>query len=591
MICASAPWDALTLQCRHPLDVCGGQSVRQFCNEVPGCAWDKNDGCVPAFDYTIVEPDAKLVLPTPLKVLSATDGNADYLGLCEGFVGTVWGDPHFVTFDRRKYDCQVTGAFTLAKSEGELEIQGMLHKKIPSFGASVLVGLVVDYPAVPSIPRIQLNFAEYDSGDDTTLMVTNKCGAHLYLDGQLQEINRGDAIVTEDYVIVSDAKSNKVDIQFFKNGEDPTIAIRVTARGEPQQSLGCVMDAKICLPFNEPDLLEGTTGLLGTPNGDRTDEWIVPGTGEVLELVQYGAEPFGFCTNHYCVERESDSLFVYEELSHKDRYSCSNDFPGEVDLSSPPDDILAICGEEDAECLMEGILGGQDAAIRKLDIEQKIEAIALTPGLTPDATFDIPSLPPAAAEEECMLNPEDVVNSGSKYCPTNYGVVAEHVEGTSSSPGDVDILWDISGHTNADGSSSVQFKVQNPFPATTDLFVRYDHPTGEGGLEQACEKHVLEPCGGTVAVPITAKCLNGGGNPFTLVQLYFVDTTDSLADQIFGPVDVHECCHPGDIPATTVAHYSFLIPCSCPAGTPARRQLLRGMNDNASFYPSPDEST
>lgn len=191
---------------------------------------------------------------------------------------------------------------------------------------------------------------------------------------------------------------------------------------------------------------------------------------------------------------------------------------------------------------------------------------------------------PTAAETLVASTPkcipdDNLSNPGSQHCPnaTGTGVVALNVQGASPSPEDVDIIWNI---TETGDGSSIQFQVYNPFPVTTRVFVKYHEPAGEAGAwSQACEEHMLEPCGGVVeSTLVTANCLKAHGNPVTLIQLYFVDATESLADQIFGPVDIDRCCHPGDIPSTTVAQYSFLIRCACPTAG-SRRQLRRVETD------------
>jgi hypothetical protein len=209
-----------------------------------------------------------------------------------------------------------------------------------------------------------------------------------------------------------------------------------------------------------------------------------------------------------------------------------------------------------------------------------------TPAPTPKPT---PAGTPVASTPECIAD-GSMSNPGSQYCPDDSGVTAVLVQGAASSPDDLDIIWDI---TEASDGSTIQFQVQNPFPATTKLYAKYHEPVGEGGAwKQSCDEHLLAPCGADVPTTITATCLQADGNPFTLVQLYFVDTTDSLEDQIFGNVDIDQCCYPGDVPPSgNVVQYSFLIRCSCPsdpgeivrtsAVVPTRRRLRRESDDQA----------
>jgi hypothetical protein len=202
----------------------------------------------------------------------------------------------------------------------------------------------------------------------------------------------------------------------------------------------------------------------------------------------------------------------------------------------------------------------------------------------PICETESPTSGPTAGPTECV--PNDSLNPGSEYCPDASGVTALKVTGASSLPEDVDVLWDIQGSSDSE-SASVQFQVQNPFPASTKMFVKYHEPAGAVGASwaKACDEHELGLCGGTTSGPITAQCLRGDGSPFTLVHVYFVDFTDSLNDQIFGPVKIDKCCYPEDVPSENVAQYDFLVRCSCPepilANTTRRR--LRSERDDYSF--------
>src|SRR5210317_2626347 len=42
---------------------------------------------------------------------------ATIAGVCQGPKARVWGDPHFVTFDNLKYDCQGQGEFVIATTK------------------------------------------------------------------------------------------------------------------------------------------------------------------------------------------------------------------------------------------------------------------------------------------------------------------------------------------------------------------------------------------------------------------------------------------------------------------------------------------
>jgi hypothetical protein len=120
------------------------------------------------------------------------------------------------------------------------------------------------------------------------------------------------------------------------------------------------MNIQVCLPINEPVMRNKTIGLLGTPNGNRDDEW-KSATGEIFPIAGSGKEEYKYCTSYHCVMTMHDSLFVYEGKSFKDLYSCAAEYPGEPDLSLAPPEIIALCNGNQ-NCILEGMLGGKEAA-------------------------------------------------------------------------------------------------------------------------------------------------------------------------------------------------------------------------------------
>ena len=391
MVCSKEGFSK-SLKCRHPALSCPTFTPlgSKVCGEAPGCKWD-GLACVPGFDTRVYDAALKATVRQPGTIKSAVQGNPDSLGLCTGFVGSLTGDPHFSSFDKRTYDCQGTGAFVIVKADGQLEIQGLFEKAGPG-AASVTRGIAIEYPALADVPRIQVSIApKADVTAPTSYMINDFCAAHIYLDGVLQTVSRNSHLSNDgSYAMLFNAVGG-VDIQFFDTSVTPSLnstSLRIRVGGSPNDKFGCSMSTWICLPLNDPTLRSDVVGLLGTPNGNREDDWTTP-SGEVLPIVPRGPDSFAYCTTHYCVETAAESLFKYDSnRTFLEQYSCASVYPGEPVLEEAPPEILAICGE-DAACLLDGINGGPEEAIRNLEGQEVTAEIVSSPVIQPVAEFNI----------------------------------------------------------------------------------------------------------------------------------------------------------------------------------------------------------
>ena len=400
LVCAPPAGNPVDLRCRSPSWVCPTYSTNTpagiaRCNAAPGCKWEAAK-CVVAFNDSVFDAESAKVKATtvkePVRVRSQLEGNPDRLGLCTGFVAFMHGDPHFNTFDRNYYDCQGTGAFVLAKAEGMMEIQGLFHQA-GGGKASVTKGIAIEYPALPGVPRIQISMNETaNRADDTTYMINNDCAAHIFLDGELKPARRNNSYssVEQSYAMRFSA-SGAIEIQFF-NGTKNSTAIHVSVSGTPNTTFGCFMNIRTCLPLNEPELRAKTIGILGTPNGNIEDEW-KGSDGKVVPVSGVAQEQYKYCTTHHCVMDRFDSLFIYEGKSFQDLWSCNAEFPGEPDLANAPKAILDLC-QGRADCIMEGVLGGINAAIRNAEEQKLIIAIQTSNKTVEAAKFEITPVRP-----------------------------------------------------------------------------------------------------------------------------------------------------------------------------------------------------
>ena len=297
------------------------------------------------------------------------------------------GDPHFNSFDRNYYNCMGTGAFVLAKAPGMMEIQGLFYQA-GGGKASVARGIAIEYPMLPGVPRIQISMNETaDRADPTTYMINNDCAAHIFLDGELKNAQRNHSYSsTEQTYAMRFTSSGAVEIQFFNNKQNST-AIQISVSGAPNGTFGCYMSVRTCLPLNEPELRNKTVGLLGTPNGNMEDEW-KSSNGTVVPVSGVAQEQYNYCTSQHCVMTKPQSLFIYEGKSFKDLWSCNAEFPGEPDLTEVPQAVLDLCqGRQD--CVLEGVLGGINEAVRNVQENNLIVNIQLANKTVEAVKFDI----------------------------------------------------------------------------------------------------------------------------------------------------------------------------------------------------------
>jgi hypothetical protein len=214
-----------------------------------------------------------------------------------------------------------------------------------------------------------------DRANQTTYMINNDCPAHVFLNGELKNAARNNHYSDEgSYALVFNADGG-VDLQFFNAQAEPTVAVRIRVLGSPKSTFGCYMNIQICLPLNEPAMLNKTIGLLGTPNGNREDEWKSE-SGEIFPIASSGKAQYTYCTSYHCVMTMHDSLFIYEGKSFQELYSCSAEYPGEPDLTQATPAILAICNGNQ-NCILEGMLGGEEEARANNEQEKEIDAVAI----------------------------------------------------------------------------------------------------------------------------------------------------------------------------------------------------------------------
>jgi len=308
------------------------------------------------------------------------------------------GDPHITTFDQVKYDCQGQGEFVAAKTlPGVSANEGFQIQTRFSSGANefkgegqitVLKAFSIDN-GIDTVPIVQ--------GMTSVNAATGECVIDYYLDGV-------DADWSTVLTSVVDFKrvglgSSAVDYLYF-----PATGLMFTVSTKGSGSLGCRMNSKICLPQDFVDANK-IVGLIGSPDGDDTNEWTDP-SGKVVSA-QAGdfKTEYQYCVNNWCAA-EANSIFTYfTGVAYSDVSACTATYVPVIEdmLVKAPDGCSDACatlaaqfaiGDElermtkEGDCRLECALGGVAMAVQDMadaELLQNVEKKCPDPEMVGDA--------------------------------------------------------------------------------------------------------------------------------------------------------------------------------------------------------------
>lgn len=112
------------------------------------------------------------------------------LGSCFGATCGFWGDPHIITCDRRAYDCQGIGLFTMMENHmyniqaNFVDVSAHEHNIVEDWGlthgASVTNDVAIDFVLDDSVPVFQLGYGNLNNRPDGTYPSEDGCTAMKY---------------------------------------------------------------------------------------------------------------------------------------------------------------------------------------------------------------------------------------------------------------------------------------------------------------------------------------------------------------------------------------------------------------------------
>lgn len=298
-------------------------------------------------------PTSAPTLPSSQSPTSSPAGNP------LGRSGSSNGDPHLVTFDGLRYDCQSIGEFTMFKTlsgpsfEAQVRYGGNPDDRRVSVGKGYAIVSDGD-------PTIQLSIPVDESASNGSQL--GSCPILFYVDGMpldlSPEFSLGHPGVS---VQVSD---REVILTWLSSGI--SLAIRSWTSG----FFGCALSAIAFIPETFSDNSE-IVGLLGSPNGNFTDDW-TDTDGSVLPVPMDQSQrlyetAYLYCTRNWCIRDALDSFFTYEDgSSFEDFNECDAPFESGVNLGDASESLTDLCGTNE-QCLIDGIIGGTNDAQNVLE--------------------------------------------------------------------------------------------------------------------------------------------------------------------------------------------------------------------------------
>eukprot|EP00526_Cylindrotheca_closterium_P002256 CAMPEP_0113613836 /NCGR_PEP_ID=MMETSP0017_2-20120614/6849_1 /TAXON_ID=2856 /ORGANISM="Cylindrotheca closterium" /LENGTH=930 /DNA_ID=CAMNT_0000522971 /DNA_START=64 /DNA_END=2856 /DNA_ORIENTATION=- /assembly_acc=CAM_ASM_000147 len=325
--------------------VCTRDQVLQGCAQGSGCS----------HDVDMIWTSNRAGLTDILTFQARQSQAASIAGVCTGATAKVWGDPHFVTFDNLKYDCQGQGEFVIAMSKGSdpLAIHGRFVKRRvshakPTVTASVAIKVLDNVPVIHvSVPDQKVN---------------GRCPFTFTIGDNEDPIPNNDVVTffKNNYNGAVNAFSKQGRTIFFTY-RDQEARVQITAGGSNR----CVLNTNLCLTPENHGGAQNIVGLLGSPTGSKGDDWMnKDGTLAPLPAGCDGPNPsrqckgklnkagHDWCMDNWCIGHPDNSLWTKEThaLYNQCDDKTADDFFDNVVV--PAQEVVAACQltENPEEC-------------------------------------------------------------------------------------------------------------------------------------------------------------------------------------------------------------------------------------------------
>lgn len=408
-------------------------------------------------------------------------------------------------------------------------------------------------PAEPVIPLEGSNGEEQKHGQ------IDRCPLLMYVDGELIDLStitpssdaflwgqRGD----DHYVQLINDKSIRI-VHKVARGDYTEINLVQTGEG-PGELWSCHWNFYICLPRSEQQqFMQSGFGLLGTPNGNRFDDWMdVNGNTIPLRHWDQTAE-YEYCLENWCVTQDESLMSYHGDTAFED-HKCEH--VDSIDWREENENCVLSADQIEFQCkdMPPGMKHGCQVDCCFGGCGYVTETVEAIENITTLST----------REEDVLYQFEACTNTTKRgtsitVCPESEVVKLLKTKGDQALP-EGDIFYDINF-----GDDTVAFRVNNPFGAAATVFVKHDKKARNNFMDPVCEGEELTAAGCDDDFRVEVACHDYDNvASFAIASVYFASiAVDPLNEQ----ATIDQCCEPEEFaPAVGVVEYTFEIKCGCP---------------------------
>jgi len=299
------------------------EECHNACKDTPGCGFFS----ISDMDFEPIGTGMCKLCSTTAGFSAATKSNTysilspeNYKPACAGPTGVVWGDPHFITYDKLKYDCQGRGEFILAKGGNGDPLQ--IHGRFTDTGGSV------------SGPSVMRSIAMVVDSEVDVLQVSIP---DMPTDGKCEfsfSYGLDETVIPQEDIVsfMTETYGGKANVYFSETAvvvtyPDSQARIELLVKHSRSSRFGCRMRANICLTPENHGGAANMVGMLGTPNDDKWDDWMGGGEGNPSIYVPRShrdarKQGTGYCKTNWCIA-EYNQGSLYSEATHTMYNQCT----------------------------------------------------------------------------------------------------------------------------------------------------------------------------------------------------------------------------------------------------------------------------
>jgi hypothetical protein len=449
--------------------------------------------------------------------------------------------------------------FNYKKSSNQCHFAGEDAKLVSSNSGDVISGHV-DRCGTGYEDRGEIHPYAMSYGNGVRYNQEDKCSILYYEDGVMQNITGkstpadgvGDFLygneTSDVYVQLYNLNKIKIVAQTLK-GSTSEIMIEVAGQG-PGKKFSCHWNIWVCLPVEEKDDFATSVGLLGSPDGNKTNDWTTRDGTIVVQENPKKDGGFNYCKD-WCVTQKETFLqppvgATFDDMKcHGEDYVDIDDDSCEYNKTAQDETCGSIENQNmQDDCKFECCMGN---CANDTVLEIIVDILK----------FDEPV-------EEAVVDLCDDQNES--VCLSSIVEVLRNNQENLEPP----TIYDIEFLESDDKlGKQVTFKVSHSlYDDTVDMYVRHQKKVGEYANDPVCDKELNVKPGCTETL-LTAGCVehNGDFASYAIVDVYLASSSSLVID---AGSEVQKCCHPAvyddDV---NIAKYTYKIQCQCPNDTTA----------------------